>query len=644
MLWPQRSRKWFWPDDRKAGRYRSVAWVNAALVASFAVLNSMTSGPWLLAGAVLLAVVGIVASFAIVGMPDATRSPHSGWRVHFWLARTSFLVVAATVPAIACFQIACNFEVELLTRRAQGRLSAAIDARTARAERDARKVRCSGSDGCTQLEDFLARRLGNVSWDLHLPPPPRAESGVSPQFEGALGSVLTSLQPLYNEVAAEFIDTPSVARVPDWRWYSALPDHEVLASVNRVLSADAPRFRPGMSWLIAGVVGGLVFMLMRFAVRPLFLLDLCDPPGLRSAGRGDPGKNVLIVGPPGSGKSALFGAAGVDRILDVRSLAWVRGGTPVPLASVPSGWSINGMAIDAMDRSLLPDGGVLGIDHVEYRLDEAGVRDQLLSFLEKLLYRRNYRVWIAAARDPIELWRENGAALDLDAWRRLLQSFRKVTVGLNDVAPDPDCLAGSFTRTPGTPPSPLERHVLDECSASPSLLAMAPAVISGLPSPLPAWEDLRYEIGVAAEPYYQSLWAACSKDDRVALRQLAEEGVVNPRNHAVVAHLLRSGLIRRDPTFRVMNETFREFVLRELPAADLTAWEHEGVRLPWGSITTTMLTLALGLIGAILLTQQQLVDTWVGSYMPTLVPALPVLWRVFTVAQVNPKGAAGTRA
>jgi len=62
-------------------------------------------------------------------------------------------------------------------------------------------------------------------------------------------------------------------------------------------------------------------------------------------------------------------------------------------------------------------------------------------------------------------------------------------------------------------------------------------------------EAVLFEIGVAAEPFYRALWTACSKDQKLALRQLAEEDMVNPRNGAVVAELLRSrpdpGAIRR---------------------------------------------------------------------------------------------------
>ena len=111
---------------------------------------------------------------------------------------------------------------------------------------------------------------------------------------------------------------------------------------------------------------------------------------------------------------------------------------------------------------------------------------------------------------------------------------------------------------------------------------------------------------------------------------------MNPRNQTVVGQLLRNGLVRRDPTFHVMNETFRRFVVNEMSYESAAEWEREGVRLPWGSISTTMLTLALGLIGLVLLTQQQLVGAWVG-YLPALTPLVPNVLKIISAAPFGPK-------
>ncbi|PYS18308.1 MAG: hypothetical protein DMG11_33660 [Acidobacteria bacterium] len=85
-----------------------------------------------------------------------------------------------------------------------------------------------------------------------------------------------------------------------------------------------------------------------------------------------------------------------------------------------------------------------------------------------------------------------------------------------------------------------------------------------------------------------------------------------------------------------MNKTFRRFVLHDLQSDGLLAWEHEGVRLPWSSIATTMLTVALSLIGVLLLTWQQLVDAWIG-YVPALAPAVPTVLKLFASVQRNAK-------
>ena len=151
-------------------------------------------------------------------------------------------------------------------------------------------------------------------------------------------------------------------------------------------------------------------------------------------------------------------------------------------------------------------------------------------------------------------------------------------------------------------------------------------------------EDVLTEIGIAAEPYYRVLWATCSRDEKLALQQLAEEEVVNPANGHVVERLLASGLVRRTPTFRLMNETFRRFVLQMVSHHDLRAWEREGVELPWISYASSIGSFAVVAAAVLFLTQQQLLDAWIG-YVPALVPAATTLGKMFATA--SPKPATG---
>ena len=128
-------------------------------------------------------------------------------------------------------------------------------------------------------------------------------------------------------------------------------------------------------------------------------------------------------------------------------------------------------------------GGVLGIDHLEYRLADPAFRERLLPFLEELLYRRHCRVWIAATRDPVDQLRESNATVDLDRWRRLLQSFRKETVGFCN-APDPARVAAVSALVDARHEGGgrgLKALILPECSLAPQLLSIAEDVIGRLP-------------------------------------------------------------------------------------------------------------------------------------------------------------------
>jgi hypothetical protein len=85
-----------------------------------------------------------------------------------------------------------------------------------------------------------------------------------------------------------------------------------------------------------------------------------------------------------------------------------------------------------------------------------------------------------------------------------------------------------------------------------------------------------------------------------------------------------------------MNKSFEEFVTTAEPTSRIVAWEREGVVLPWGSIKTTLLTIALSLGGLLILTQQQLVGAWIGL-IPTLAPVAPAVLKMMSSSQRSSK-------
>ena len=187
--------------------------------------------------------------------------------------------------------------------------------------------------------------------------------------------------------------------------------------------------------VIAAIAFGL-FLLVRLAVQPLFVLDLIEPPGLRTRVSHKPGENLLLIGPPGSGKSGELRNDSRIRVFDVRTLEYVRDSEYHLPADVPKfpPEAAESAPLCGITRAESPacfDDSIIGIDHLEYRFDDPAFRDRLLTFLEDLLHRRHCRVWIASTREPLNQLEAIGTDIDLGRWRRIFQSFRLENVGLS---------------------------------------------------------------------------------------------------------------------------------------------------------------------------------------------------------------------
>jgi hypothetical protein len=73
--------------------------------------------------------------------------------------------------------------------------------------------------------------------------------------------------------------------------------------------------------------------------------------------------------------------------------------------------------------------------------------------------------------------------------------------------------------------------------------------------------ELLKEILTRAEGYYEGIWNSLAEEEKLVLLQLAEEGLTNPRNLRPLQRLIARGIVCRDPAPRLMNETFRLFVI-----------------------------------------------------------------------------------
>lgn len=111
-------------------------------------------------------------------------------------------------------------------------------------------------------------------------------------------------------------------------------------------------------------------------------------------------------------------------------------------------------------------------------------------------------------------------------------------------------------------------------------------------------EQIIHQVGDRAEAFYRKLWMLCTKEERLILIHLAQGDLVNLQNAEVVRRLLWRGLIRRDPDFRLPNESFARFVLKaELPTR-IAEWEKGDAEGSTWAMLRAPLILLLVLVAA----------------------------------------------
>lgn len=82
-------------------------------------------------------------------------------------------------------------------------------------------------------------------------------------------------------------------------------------------------------------------------------------------------------------------------------------------------------------------------------------------------------------------------------------------------------------------------------------------------------EDMIMKIQQLAHYYYSKLLDSCTKEEKLVLYDIARDMLVNSGNQPVIKKLLKKNLLVYDGTFRLMNESFRNFILTSIDSRDL---------------------------------------------------------------------------
>jgi hypothetical protein len=668
-LWPGYPSKWLWPVVSKAPAYVQVVVVNLVLIAVLVVWIGTAHSAALLGGAVAIPMIALSVALNRLG---PIEPPPSGpiwfdWRQGHLLSIASLLVVTAILPALAFFKLSYDFEAQLVVRRDQVKLADQLRARNFHFEKEyARTTDRAIMSDRLRLElvqnDGVYWKHGEAffeeipkSSNETTPPPTRGET---------LVELLAWAHPPYNGMASE---TRALTKPAAWSQFevSSTPmgvQERYLVPGQTVLirSVWVPWNLPRDPRWWAGFVAwmAVVYLVVRLTSRKIFLIDV-------GAERGDPAplafgaaEHVLIIGPPLSGKTAhVRGLLPNVQTFDLRNLTRRKPRASSPNAGPPGvGYKATTESpaagagtpqttesfVDTIDFRQLPDDPTvpIALDHFEHRIAEPSWMCQRLELLEQLAFRYKRKILVVSSVDPLDCIKVSEAKGDdvtdtkplpspLEVrWVALLNSFQRRNY---PVPPDKtfDGIVRQFEEKLGhVPPRQKERLVATfrkECSRLPRLREIGAEIVDGFTSEAGLGEDqLVDEVLTRADSYYRALWTSCSRDEKLALVQLADEGLVNPANHSAIRQLMAKGLAVRDPFLRVVTTSFSRFVRAEVSPAMVAKWEARDPALHWDSV---LLMTVLGASVFLFVTQQEVAKAWM-AYLTGAGAAIPALLKM----------------
>lgn len=229
----------------------------------------------------------------------------------------------------------------------------------------------------------------------------------------------------------------------------------------------------------------------------------------------------------------------------------------------------------------------------------------------------------SAGKNSDEVSGESVSALDeARRWRLALSHFSLLVVAWQAVPP-PLCAHGYWRRG-------LDRRVtrewLDaELASIPELRdVLGPYDFTGL-----SRRGALDRIGELADGLYRALWDACSEEEKLVLVQLTLENVINPKQAEVVRRLLQRGFLRRDPTLRLVNQSFALYVSRIQDPGEVFNWEHGVPGRRWEYMRWGLLGVLLLILLFLWTTQRDIFNTGI-ALLSGIAIGIPGLVKVLT--------------
>jgi hypothetical protein len=256
----------------------------------------------------------------------------------------------------------------------------------------------------------------------------------------------------------------------------------------------------------------------------------------------------------------------------------------------------------------VPVNSVVEIRHFEHRSSDPEFEKQKFILLQRLLAIKNIQLVIVMTVAP-----------SAEDYSRLFREYNLEVIDLRD---EPFCWLEQYKGS-------AQDLIWNECGPMAALWPIGAQLALDIKTEkVHSAETIASEVLERADGYYRLVWNECSNEQKFVLSQLAEDGLLNPTNARAIRQLVRKGVIKADPQFHIMNESFRRFVCSATTLDMKQAWLRESRRSGWGKVHGAFFTTMI-LLGAFLLTTQNALWQSSAAYVTTALGALGTIVRLF---------------
>lgn len=320
--------------------------------------------------------------------------------------------------------------------------------------------------------------------------------------------------------------------------------------------------------------------------------------------------------------------------------------------------TLNGAWFESLDSKLqsgeLPKKIVL--DYFDHQISDLKKNFQKVDLVERLL--ANGRIIVimsnsdpSAYSAPVVL--KNGKEKHdvllpefADRWANIVSRFIRVyVVESGDVesfqntlsTQEENFLAYSQSEVQRQKIHELFKLVRSECSPRGCLQKIGLEIIKQPNFETMSLADVFKQIAGQGRLYYHRIWSTCSEEEKLTLVHLAEDRFLS-RNDPQLGVLMLKGLIFKAPDLRLINQTFKHFLLTQCSQTGLVSIEDEAKRTStWHMLRIPLLTGFAAMILFLVLTQKDFYSSSL-TIITGLMTGIPALFKVLSVLQPDGTG------